>query len=397
MTESRVAGGSAAMLVSLFIGGLAMRLQLVSIGPLVPRLSDDLATPAAVTGLLVTLPVMCMALVAIPASVVADRLGPVRGVALCMALLAVAGAGRAIAPDPLSILALTVPVGIAIGLGGALLPVVAKERLPAVPAASTGAYVTGFVLGSAVASALAVPLADLLGTWRGPLLLFAGLGAVLFLSWVVSFRGRPPSARRPVRLPSVPWRRPIAWLIMLVFGLQSLVFFALVAWMPAFYVEVGWTDRDAGLALSLLIAIGLPASLLMGAIGDRGGSRRAYLVAASLVTLFGVAGMNVLPAPGFLWAAVVGLGLGMLFPLSLTLPLDVAGDPARASGYVGLTLAVGYFLSSVAPFLLGALRDATGSFAASLPVVVAIAAVLVGVAYLASPERLAAERAASAA
>jgi CP family cyanate transporter-like MFS transporter len=85
----------------------------------------------------------------------------------------------------------------------------------------------------------------------------------------------------------------------------------------------------------------------------------------------------------------------MLFPLSLTLPLDVAPNPARASGYVGLTLAVGYFLSSVAPFLLGALRDATGSFAASFPVVIALAAVLVVVCLLTSAERLAAERAAT--
>ncbi|MCI0634404.1 MAG: hypothetical protein L0206_10900, partial [Actinobacteria bacterium] len=143
------------------------------------------------------------------------------------------------------------------------------------------------------------------------------------------------------------------------------------------------------------ISVGLPASMLMGAVGDRGGSRRGYLVAASIFTLVGVAGMNVLPDPGFLWALVVGLGLGMLFPLSLTLPLDVAGDPSRASGYVGLTLAAGYFLSSVAPFLLGALRDATGSFAASLPVVVVLASVLVGACLLASPDRLATERAAA--
>lgn len=389
------ATGQGALLVSLFVGGLAMRLQLVSIGPLVPRLSDDLASPHAITGLLVTLPVMCMAIVAIPASMVADRFGPVRGVTFCLVLLATAGALRSIAPEPVSILALTIPIGLAIGLGGSLLPIVAKERLPAVPAASTGAYVTGFVLGSAVASATAVPLADALGSWRGPLLLFAGLGAVLFALWGASFRDRPPSPRRPIRLPRPPWRRPVAWLIVIVFGLQSLIFFALVAWMPAFYVEHGWRDQDAGLALSLLITVGLPASMVMGAVGDRGGSRRGYLVAASIFTVVGVAGMNVLPDPGFVWALVVGLGLGMLFPLSLTLPLDVAGDPARASGYVGLTLAAGYFLSSVAPFLLGALRDATGSFAASLPVVVVLAAVLVAVCLLASPERLATERAAA--
>jgi CP family cyanate transporter-like MFS transporter len=388
-------GGQAALLLSLFVGGLAMRLQLVSIGPLVPRLSEDLAIPHAVTGLLVTLPVLCMALVAIPASIVADRLGAVRGVTLCMALMAVVGAARAIAPDPAWILALTVPLGIAIGFGGSLLPIVAKERLPTVPAASTGAYVMGFVLGSAVASAAAVPLADAFGSWRGPLLLFAAVCGGLFVLWAASFRGRAPSMRRPVRLPRPPWRRPVAWLIMLVFGIQSLIFFALVAWMPAFYVEHGWPDGEAGLALSLLIAVGLPASLLIGAIGDRTGSRHGLLVAASLFTLAGVGGMNVLPDPGFLWAGVIGLGLGMLFPLSLTLPLDVADDPARAAGYVGLTLGVGYLLSSVAPFALGALRDATGSFAASLPLVVALAVVLVALAVLTSPERLASERSAT--
>ena len=59
-------------------------------------------------------------------------------------------------------------------LAGALLPVAVKERFPHRPAFATGVYATAINLGSAIASALAVPVALATGGWRGTLAVFAG-------------------------------------------------------------------------------------------------------------------------------------------------------------------------------------------------------------------------------
>jgi MFS transporter, CP family, cyanate transporter len=78
------------------------------------------------------------------------------------------------------------------------------------------------------------------------------------------------------------------------------------------------------------------------------------------------------------WVAVVGLSLGSLFALAMTLSVAATGSPGEASALASMQLGVGYTMAAVAPFALGSLRDATGSFAAGLWVVAAIA-VLVAV------------------
>ena len=61
----------------------------------------------------------------------------------------------------------------------------------------------------------------------------------------------------------------------------------------------------------------------------------------------------------------LGFGLGAVFPLSLTLPVDVAVDPAEVGAVAALMLLGGYLISAVGPVLLGLVRDATGDFGAS--------------------------------
>ncbi|MFN8631820.1 MAG: hypothetical protein U0838_16335 [Chloroflexota bacterium] len=72
----------------------------------------------------------------------------------------------------------------------------------------------------------------------------------------------------------------------------------------------------------------------------------------------------------------------------LTLPTDVARDAQGAGGASALMLLVGYLIASAAPFALGAVRDATGSFAVSLWLLLALAASMLPLSWALSPERL---------
>jgi CP family cyanate transporter-like MFS transporter len=370
-----------------------MRTQLVAVGPLLPQMRADLGIPYAVGGLLVTLPVLCMGVVAVPAALVADRFGAVAAITACAVVLASGGLARALAPDAALLIVLTLPIGVAIGLGGALLPAVARERAPNRPSIATGAYVTGFVLGSTSATMLAVPLADALGSWRMPLALFGIVTIGLSFVWWWVTRVGPSHVRRGARLPSLPWRRPVAWLLVAVFGLQSLLFFGLVTWLPAYYVEQGMDPATAGFTVGVFIAVGLPSTVLAAWLGEGRIGHRELLIAAAVSTLAAIVGTITVPDAALVWALLAGVGLGILFPVSLTLPLDIAPDARALSGYIGLMLGVGYLLSATAPFVLGAVRDAAGSFAASLWLLVAVAVVAVVAAAFLSPARVASERA----
>ena len=53
--------------------GLALRPQIVGVGPLIPAIQDDLDISHAVAGLLSTIPVLCMGVFALPAPQVLAR------------------------------------------------------------------------------------------------------------------------------------------------------------------------------------------------------------------------------------------------------------------------------------------------------------------------------------
>ena len=72
----------------------------------------------------------------------------------------------------------------------------------------------------------------------------------------------------------------------------------------------------------------------------------------------------------------------------MTLPLDVADDPADVGAAAALMLGAGYVISALSPFVLGAVRDATGSFTGPLWVVVGTATVMLLLGSTLTRERL---------
>ena len=84
----------------------------------------------------------------------------------------------------------------------------------------------------------------------------------------------------------------------------------------------------------------------------------------------------------------IGARAGVAFPLVMTLPLDVARGPAQVGAVAAMMLGVGYTLSGLSPFALGALRDGTGSFDAVLWVLVGTSSGMLALALSLSPARL---------
>ena len=146
-----------ALLAALFLGALALRPQLVGIGPLIPAIQLDLDTSHAVAGLLGTIPVLCMGLFAPPAAFLSRRLGSRHALAAALALIGVFGIARALVPGAALLILLTIPVGIGMGLGNALLPVAVKERFADRPVFATGVYAAGINVGATVSSATRRP------------------------------------------------------------------------------------------------------------------------------------------------------------------------------------------------------------------------------------------------
>jgi CP family cyanate transporter-like MFS transporter len=374
------------VMAGLFLATLALRPPIIAMGPLAPLLRGDLGITAAVAGLLTTIPVLCMGLLAPVGPTLAARFGPRLALAICLIAIGAAGALRSFAPTVPLLLAVTVAIGIAIGVAGPIPSMVVADRMPRWRALGTGAYAGGIVLGSTLAAALAVPLAGD-GDWRRSLLLLSVATFGSLAAWILLVRGEPDRERRPpaVRL---PWHQPLAWLLVVVFGLQSALFYGVIAWLPNVYVERGWNPTDAGELLAVFNGVGLLATLGVPLLADRVGTRRSQLTVPAVGAIVGFAGILVMPEPAVLWAVVLGLSIGGIFPLVLTLPLDVAHAPAAVGSASAFMLLGGYVISSAAPILLGAARDATGTFEASLILLLVVNVAFAGCCLLLSPAQL---------
>jgi CP family cyanate transporter-like MFS transporter len=194
--------------------------------------------------------------------------------------------------------------------------------------------------------------------------------------------------------PTLPWRRPSAWLLGAIFGSQSILFYGCITWLGSVYVERGWTAGQAGGLIALLAGIGLVSTLAVPAFADRFGTRRSQLTAAAVLSVLGALVVALTPAEGpgslitFGAVGLLGLGIGAYFPLALTLPVDVAGDAKEAASISALMLLIGYVLAAMAPVVLGVVRDATGNFSAVVWILVVVSVAMVPLALALNPARL---------
>lgn len=383
-----------AVVVALVLAGLAFRTQALIIGPLVGQVQNELSMSHAVAGLLGTIPVLCMGLLAPLGPVLAVSIGPKLAVAACISLVAVFDIARGLLPDSTTVLLATVGIGIGMALVGPILPMVVRARLPHHPAAGTGAYVIGFVIGGTITAAVAVPVADALGGWRGSFTVISAAAITSLVAWLVLMPRDEGHVRSAPTRPRLPWRRPAAWLLGAIFGSQSVLFYGCITWLGSVYRERGWGEAEAGGLIALMTGIGLVSTLAVPLLADRVGTRRTQLTFAALLSVAGTAIVALTPGeqPGSVVAlaaaSLLGLGIGAYFPLALTLPVDVASDGADAAAISAFMLLIGYALAATSPVVLGLVRDATGGFDAVVWILVAVSLTMLPLALALNPARL---------
>ncbi len=380
----------ARLLALLWLVSLNLRAASIGVSPVLPLIRADLGVSYAEAGLLFALPVLLMGLGAAPGGRVADRLGAWGAIALGLLLLVLGAGLRAVAPSYMVMLALTVVFSTGIGLAQPSLPRLVRQWFPADRGAATGVYTAGLGGGAILAAATTGPLLVWLGplSWRGTCLVWAALAAVGLVVWLalgprrappapagrVALREQPnapgAAARPPVQVPRPAGasvglsvlRDRTAWLITAVFLTQGIVFYSVNGWVPTYYQELGIPLEQAGLPLAVFNFIQLPMALVVPVLSDRVGLRRPFLLADALIALVGLVGLIVVPMqPLWLWTALIGTGLGGIFPIALAMPIDLQ-NARRAAAVISLELTVGYAAILPSLLLMGALRDALGSF-----------------------------------
>jgi CP family cyanate transporter-like MFS transporter len=370
----------AAVLALAWIAAFNLRSGFIGLGPVLPGLTSDLALSYVQASFLVAVPTLLMGLTAVPGGWLADNWGPARVISGGLALVAIGGGLRAEAPSFPVLLALTILFGAGIGISQPSLPRLMRTWFPQRLGVTTGIYASGMGAGGIVGalfSALLVARSEGEGSWRGPIALWGIVAGVALVVWILvmqpwRFVAPVETAIRHAVAPEhpvwSPWRDRQAWIAAALFAAQGLVYYLLVAWLPAIYGEAGATGAATAGLVTLFNAATLPVMLLAPSWSDRLQRRRPPTLLAALALLVGVVGLLTLPLAEpwrWLWPACAGIGVAGLFAMALVLPADIA--PRGHTGIAaGMVLGIGYVASALGPVVAGVGHDLTGSFTAIL-------------------------------
>jgi len=165
------------------------------------------------------------------------------------------------------------------------------------------------------------------------------------------------------------------WLIAVAhFLLIPVTLYGVGFWMPQIIKTAsGSSDAVVGLLTAIPYAAGAVAMVLAGRHSDRTGERRWHVAAGAVVSAIGLLATTV--AVG-MTASVTALSIAMIGLAAIFGPFwALAAGVARglgAAAAIALINSVGNTGGFVGPYLLGAISDATHSFAAGLLVIAAL-------------------------
>lgn len=367
------------------LAGLNLRIAVASVPPVLDELQRDLAISPAAAGLLTSIPVLCFGLLAPAAPGLTRRYGAER-VLLAALIPIVAGTLLRGVPSAAVLFAATAVAGAGIAVANVVVPAVVKARFVASTGPVMGLYVGSLGVGAAAAAGLTSPMAATLGDGSNVALALWALPAALAAVVVgvgVRRAGGTTDGTVGVGDARALLRDALAWQVTLFLGLQSLIFYAGLAWLPSFLRDNGYAAGEAGAALSLFALLGIPASLVVPNIAVRVRDQRALAAVTALVEVAAIAGLLLAPdRTALVWVALFGIGQGAAFSLALTLIVLRSPNAARAAELSAMAQTIGYSLAALGPVGLGVVHDATGGWDVPLGILLccALGLVVAGVA-----------------
>ena len=386
---------AALLIVGVAALGFNLRGAITSLPPVYPELQDRLHLSSAAVSVLAATPVICFGVVSGFAAPLARRVGEERALLGALVALAAGLVLRAAAPASL-LFPGTVLAAAAIAVMNVLLSSLIKRRWPERAGFLIGLYITTLSAGAIAGSLLSVPVYQA-GGRSIPLALGwvavpAAIGVALWLPQVrgsgaavpapAAVAARPPGHRRPL------WRYALAWQVTLFMGVQSLLYYGSVSWLPTILRDRGVSASAAGALLGVLGIGNLALALVTPVLAHRMRTQYALIIPVAIGIAAGTAGAVWAPVDtAVVWMLILGAAQNAALGLAIFFAMARAPDPATAASLSAMAQGVGYLLASAGPLEVGLLHSATGSWDVPVIVLLALTSVLLVVGLLAARPR----------
>lgn len=352
------------LLVLIWLAGMAMRLPILAVPPVLPNIRMDLGLSEMQVGALMGMPLALFAIASVPGSLLIARLGVAATLILGLAITTFASAARGLAFDVISLYAASIVTGLGIAI---MQPAVAPLLRGALPLHRTGlgtaVFGNGNLIGSTVAAAATIPviLPAVGHSWRLSLVFWSVPIALTALLFVASARRLGATAARP----TVParwwpdWKSRQTWLLGLTFGSNNCIFFGINAFAPDYLTSQGRPDLITE-ALTAVNLAQLAVTFVMIGTAERMYKKPWPFVVFGFTAMLGLIGIAT-TSGWWLVASIAFTGgsTAVTFVMLMALPpvLSAPGDAHRTAAAM---FTISYSCALIVPIIAGAVWDLTG-------------------------------------
>jgi len=376
--------GRVLLLAAVALVGLNLRPFITGIGPLAADIGADTGLDLKGISLLTLVPMLLMGIFAFGGPFLQSRIGARRSTLASLAVLALGSALRLFATNGWQMVGTAALLGLGVAVIQAVFPGIVKRQFPRHVGVVMGLYSATLMGGGAVGAQAAPLVAASAGDWRVGLAWMA-IPAMLALMLAAYSLPRDVTARQGGISAMALLGRPRVWLLMACFGLVNGGYSTVVAWLAPFYREHGWSAAASGSLLAIMAVFQALAALVLPMLA-KGEDRRPWLWLTLAMQAVGFAALAFRPEAAPLASAMLlGAGLGGCFAISMIVALDHLPDPAEAGALSALMQGGGFLITALPPWIVAALHDVTGSFAAGWLLHLACAIIVAALYWRVSP------------
>jgi MFS transporter, CP family, cyanate transporter len=350
----------------LWLAGVAMRMTLLVMPPVIPQVHDELHMTETQVGLLIGLPLGVFAIAAIPGSLLIARIGAAVAVALGMTIAAIAGGARAAAVDVWTLYAAAIVSAFGVAIMQPGMPTLVREWLPRRVAVGTIGYSSGMLMGAMFPAVLTIAfvLPAVGGSWRANVVVWAvpalAMAPVFFLLRPKIPDDHDTSVAKSGRwLPD--WKNPVVWLLGLTFASNNSPYFCTSAFIGDYVTSLGkpellnpalgWLNGSQLFALAVLLLTANRLQLRAWPFLVFG----PIMLASFLVLILWTSS----PLAMVIATAVIGIAAAVTMTAILALPPLLAAPRDVPSTAAGM-FTVSYTVAVILPAICGGLWDLTG-------------------------------------
>ncbi|CUS25542.1 transport protein [Paucilactobacillus oligofermentans DSM 15707 = LMG 22743] len=350
-------------LLGIFLLGACMRMPITSIPSIINEIAKTIGTNASNLGILTTLPLICFGLISIIVPLISQRLGNEITIAIALLILFIGSYLRIINIPTLFIG--TIMVGMGITFINVLLPAIVTELAPNKIGMMTSIYTFSLALFSSIGAGFSAPLAKATN-WQFAIQVLSFLILTTFILWLPNLRTAKINAKKTTNVEKInPWCNQSAWLIAIYFGLSSLVFYTLVAWLPTIAIESGISETHASLLAGLFQLVSIIPPFIVPTLAVKMTNRSPVIIISAATTILGVVALlfSINSISYFIVInALLGIATSTTFTLTMTLFGLKTKTTTQTAKLSGMVQAIGYLLAAIGPILTGTLKNITGSW-----------------------------------